>query len=156
MPRTRSKRGGPRQGQPGAAYTNRQDLNEKPRLPVAAAAGQEYGARKAQEDAQRAMPMAAAPPPPTPGAAGPPPGPAPGSFGPLTRPTERPNEPMTAGVPMGPGPGPEALQMNQGDPDLALLRPYLPTLELLASQPNASSAARNFVRRVRGAMPPQR
>lgn len=46
--------------------------------------------------------------------------------------------------------------MNQPgpDPDLEALRPYLPTLELLASQPNASPTARMFVRRLRGSMPP--
>jgi hypothetical protein len=33
----------------------------------------------------------------------------PGAMGPLDRPTERPNEPVTAGSPFGPGPGPEAL-----------------------------------------------
>jgi hypothetical protein len=29
----------------------------------------------------------------------------------LNRPTERPNEPITAGAPFGPGPGPEAISM---------------------------------------------
>jgi len=40
--------------------------------------------------------------------AGPPP-PEPGSFGPLDRYSERPGEPVTSGIPMGAGPGPEAL-----------------------------------------------
>jgi hypothetical protein len=33
----------------------------------------------------------------------------PGTLGALDRPTERPGEPLTAGLPSGPGPGPEAL-----------------------------------------------
>lgn len=33
----------------------------------------------------------------------------PGHYGPLTRPTERPMEPVTAGIASGPGPGPEVL-----------------------------------------------
>ena len=55
---------------------------------------------------------------------------------------------------MGPGAGPEALAMNRagGNPDLEVMRPYLPALELMASQPNASPSARNFVRRLRGAL----
>ena len=32
---------------------------------------------------------------------------------PLFAPTERPNEPITSGIPMGEGPGPEALGMNR-------------------------------------------
>lgn len=35
--------------------------------------------------------------------------PIPGGAGPLLRPTERPGEPITAGMPIGPGPGKEAL-----------------------------------------------
>jgi hypothetical protein len=37
--------------------------------------------------------------------------PAPPPGGVLNQPTARPNEPVTAGLPIGPGPGPEALQM---------------------------------------------
>jgi hypothetical protein len=33
----------------------------------------------------------------------------PGSLGPLDAPTARPDEPLTAGAPVGPGPGPEVL-----------------------------------------------
>lgn len=105
MPRNRNgQRGGVRQGAPGQAYPNRTDLNQN-RQPVQAAAGQPYGQRGAQEAAQRAIPLPAAPPV----QASPPPGPAPGSFGAFNRPTEYPNEPLTAGLPIGPGPGPEVL-----------------------------------------------
>lgn len=46
---------------------------------------------------QMAPPQASAPPVPP---------------GPLTRPTDRPLEPITSGLPMGPGPGPEALGLG--------------------------------------------
>jgi hypothetical protein len=103
-----------------------------------------------------APPVQAAPPPPGPGgpagqsATGPP-----AELGAFNRPTERPGEPLTTGIPSGPGAGPEALAAtNRPDPELEAMRPYLPTLELLASQPNASPTARMFVRRLRGSMPP--
>lgn len=113
MPRTR---GGPTVGAPGQAYGNRTDLNSERSLPVRAAPGQTYGQRQAQVEAQRAVPMAAptapvAPTAPT-GGGGPAPGMPPimpGQFGGLTRPTERPLEPVTAGIKSGPGPGPEVL-----------------------------------------------
>ena len=153
MPRTRKRQGGARQGQPGQAYPQRTDLNAQK---IAVAPGQTYGKGAEQEAAQRALPMAGQAPVPPPGGAAAPPatGPGPGAGGAFSRPTDRPDEPMTAGVPMGPGPGPEALAMSQfaADPDLAAMAAYLPTLELLASQPNASPSARNYVRRLRGAL----
>ncbi len=74
-------------------------------LPVTTVPGQEYGAQAEQAEAQRVVPMGAAPTPglqrrlPTP----------------LTAPSERPDEPVQAGLPLGPGPGPEAL--GAMDPD---------------------------------------
>lgn len=74
---------------------------------------------------------------------------------PFNRPTERPGEPLTTGIAGGPGAGPEALaSFNRPDPELEQMRQYLPTLELLASMPNASPSARMFVKRLRGSMPP--
>lgn len=73
-------------------------------LPATAATGQTYGERGAQIAAQRAVPMG------VPGTPLPP-----GSHGPLDRPTERPDEPLTAGIPSGPGPGPEVLGGMAGD-----------------------------------------
>lgn len=107
-------RGGRRTGTPGASYTNRTDLA----VPAAAASGQQYGQRAQQMAAQRAMPVA---PPPAPNLAPPaapratPPGAPPepmtmpGQVVPLDAPSMRPNEPITAGLPVGPGAGPEAL-----------------------------------------------
>lgn len=68
----------------------------------------------------------------------------------LDDPSERDYEPVTAGLPVGPGPGPEALGMGF-EPERDRLRDYLPMLELVASQPGSSSALRQLVRTIRGA-----
>ena len=78
-----------------AAYGQRTDLNMAP----TAVPGQTYGKAGAQIAAQRAVPMGAQAAPAAPKA----PTSTPGQYGPLDRPTERPNEPVTAGAPFGPG-----------------------------------------------------
>lgn len=89
-------RGGRRTGTPGTAYTNRTDLQAN-QQPVQAKSGQEYGKRQAQERAQHVVPLPAQPQPVA-----------------LDAPTARPNEPLTAGIPMGAGAGPEALATSAG------------------------------------------
>jgi hypothetical protein len=81
--------------------------NNRTDLPRTTAPGQPYGVAGAQQAAMAAVPMGApptsqapAPPPPTP----------------LGAPTERPNEPITAGMPFGAGPGPEMLRPYPGAP----------------------------------------
>ncbi len=133
-------RGGSRQGKPGVAYNNRTDLNAGPR--IAAPTGQAYGEAGAQIAAQQAVPMA--PPPPS----------APPV--PLGAPSQRPGEPVQSGLSLGPGAGPEsisALNPATPNPDLLAFAQYLPTLELLTSLPNASTATRNFVRLLRSSLP---
>jgi hypothetical protein len=71
---------------------------------------------------------------------------------PLYAPTQRPEEPITAGIPMGAGPGPEVLGINnnldtQEDRDRMLS--YLPALEVVAASPTSSQAFRNYVRQLR-------
>jgi len=71
---------------------------------------------------------------------------------PLYAPTQRPEEPVTAGIPMGAGPGPEVLGINnnldtQEDRDRMLS--YLPALEVVAASPTSSQAFRNYVRQLR-------
>ena len=71
---------------------------------------------------------------------------------PLFAPTQRPDEPITAGIPMGAGPGPEVLGINnnldtQEDKDRMIS--YLPALEVLAASPTSSQAFRNYVRQLR-------
>lgn len=76
---------------------------------------------------------------------------------PLDAPTEHPDEPVTAGSAFGAGPGPEVLGITPPTglraEDVAAVRRYLPALEAMASQPNASPATRSFVRRLRAAVP---
>jgi hypothetical protein len=75
-----------------------------------------------------------------------------GPITPLYAPSERPGEPVTAGIAMGAGPGPEVLGMsvNQDtEEDRNRLISYLPALEAAAADPNSSQAFRNYVRLVR-------
>jgi hypothetical protein len=85
-------KGGPREGMSGAAYPNRTDMQGGTQ-PVRAPSGGEYGDRKRLEGLQQAMPL--------PNLAD--------KVVPIDAPTARPNEPVTAGAPIGPGPGPEVL-----------------------------------------------
>lgn len=107
-------RGGRRQGAPGAQYGNRQDLQQGQRKqPVARIPGQDQGVQAEQIRSQQALPVTTAPMPqqltqPVP----------------LSAPTQRPNEPLTAGVDIGAGPGssPLALPADDGDPTIGELR----------------------------------
>lgn len=99
MPRGR---GGARQGTPGKAYGNRSDLN----MPISTVPNQEYGKAAMQREAQQAVPMGQSPVAAAPAQQQAPAGnplPRPGSM-PFLEPTNRPNEPVTAGLPFGPGP----------------------------------------------------
>ena len=115
----RKGKGGAREGASQTAYSNRTDLNNRGPQPITTAPGQAYGQAAAQENAQRAVPMAGIPQPPAaapvaapsePAAA---PGPGPGEI-PWLHPSDRPDEPVTAGLETGPGPGPEALSGSPG------------------------------------------
>ncbi len=107
--RKSSGSGGPRTGTPGSSYSNRTDLPGKPTQPVTVASGQQYGSRQAQVDAQRAVPLPAAAPPPAPQAAG---TVTAGPITPLDAPTALPNQPVTHGLPVGAGAGPEVLGLE--------------------------------------------
>ena len=106
-------------------YPNRSDLrNPSKKLAAQAAPGQTYGEAGKQIAAQQQVPMA---PQPQPAVAQPQPveRPRPGQFGPLDRPTDRPNEPVTAGAPFGPGrmaPMSGYAGVRNGDPILDELR----------------------------------
>jgi hypothetical protein len=82
------------------------------RVAIQAATGQTYGKATEQMNAQRAVPMGA---PPTEVQR-----PVPGTLGSLTRPTERPMEPITAGAPFGAGPSPVGAGIPQATGDNAL------------------------------------
>lgn len=113
MPRARKPgSGGARQGQPGQTYSNRTDLNtNRAALPVMTGPSQQYGQRTQQEAAQRAIPLPNNTATPSPGQAAPA-GPLPGERGGMDRATDRPMEPITAGLGMGAGAGPEVLGAN--------------------------------------------
>lgn len=105
MPRGK---GGSRQGTAGTAYGNRTDLN----LPKTTVPNQEYGKATEQREAQSAVPMGSSPVSSAPLQQAPAaPVPAPGTL-PHLEPTNRPNEPVTTGLPFGPGAGPEAIAPN--------------------------------------------
>ena len=72
---------------------------------------------------------------------------------PLTAPSERPNEPVTAGQPFGPGMGSEALTIsNQGmsEDDRQRTLVILNLLTEAAKKPNATNATLQLVRQLRG------
>jgi len=126
----RAGKGGARQGAVGQSYGNRSDLNSS--MPVETAKNQAYGVAAQQRAAQNAIPVAAQPVPGASSGAAPAmsapqqaTGPSmiypqqsasapqmppmqPGSLSWMND-TERPFEPVTAGVDGGPGPGPEVL-----------------------------------------------
>lgn len=115
MPRT--GRGGKRELAIGTNSGNRTDLNAH--LPETTVPDQPYGEAAQQRLAQGAVPMA---PTPAPGAVNPTPlaplqalsrnpGAKPGSL-PWLEPTNRPNEPVTTGLPTGAGAGPEVLNQQ--------------------------------------------
>jgi hypothetical protein len=150
----RGKAGGPVKGTVGKPYPNRTDLVSAE--PVSTAKSQNYGERSQQQAAQRAVPLAPpASPPGVPGSQ--PPAQLPNTSGatapvagpgllPFLHPTNRPNEPVTAGLPTGAGPGPEALTgvgaivANQAVEQGTLKN----LLGSLASSPTSSSAIRDL------------
>lgn len=126
-------RGGRRAGRAGVKYPNRTDL-QGAQLPVNAPRGLPYGDRAKLVAAERAVPMgtpgAGTVAPPAGGQGTPPsPGPQPGSL-PFLGGTERPGEPVTAGLPVGPGPGPEVLSAN---PEVRPMNPLLQAVAALDS-----------------------
>ena len=70
---------------------------------------------------------------------------------PMGAPSQFPDQPITAGMPTGPGEGattaPQAPTLSPEDAQR--LRGYIPTLVLLASREDASPATRQFVRQLR-------
>lgn len=132
--------------------------------PETAVPGQGYGIAGQQRAAQRAIPMANGPTMPAnqPPAAQQPPNNdlmsqlqsfnGPGESLSLTRPSERPNEPVTHGLPTGPGAGPEALQgvgaaAREGVIQQGTLRNLLTNL---AAQPGATTAIQDLAARAQG------
>jgi len=141
--------------QPNRADLTRPNAQQAPKQP--------YGEAAQQRAAQQALPMATPPAPASsPGAAPspaggpslPPAGPPtplaiPGANGSISRPTERPNEPVTHGLPMGPGGGPEVLDgiggaARQGAVEQGTLQHLLMGM---AQNPDATTAIKDLAAR---------
>lgn len=108
---------------------NRTDLNSPLGAQAASSRSgdRQYGDRKQDMDAQKAVPMRRPPGVPMQEQA-----PTPGDLGALARASERPDEPVTAGSPSGLGPGPEALSSFTPPPDI---RPPLVRLQQKLNDP---------------------
>ena len=73
----------------------------------------------------------------------------------LYAPTERPNEPITAGIDSGPGPGSSALMMNQPDDYTnfnANVESYIPVLSYISGLQNTSPETRRAIRQLRDSL----
>lgn len=80
-----------------------------------------------------------------------PPGIDPSGLTPFDAPSERPDEPISAGAPFGAGPGPSTAGPGGLAPETAnRLRSYLPVFILLASSPDADPQTKQYVRQLRG------
>lgn len=69
---------------------------------------------------------------------------------PLFAPTERPEEPITAGAPFGPGPGPDALGVGPAGKQPPAVAKYLPYLEQATRWPDTPDTFKAFVRYLQG------
>lgn len=70
---------------------------------------------------------------------------------PLDAPSQRPEEPISAGAPFGEGAGPSGLGPAGLSPESAArLKSYLPVFILLASSEDADPATKQYVRQLRG------
>lgn len=97
-----------------------------------------YGEQKANLEMQGGAPMAGMPSP---------------QAIPLGAPTNHPDEPVTAGSPMGAGVGPEAAGIDQRtlvEKDAEVLKSFLPALEFMAQMPDASPSTVDLLRRIKG------
>jgi hypothetical protein len=120
--------------------------------PVRSPGGMPYGENADFADLQSSAPMAATRSPQTQGqrAASQPGAP---SITPLGAPTERPDEPLTMGNPMGPGAGPEVLSSlpprEQSLREAQSLKKYLPSLTRTANMDGVPPSFVRFVQYLR-------
>ena len=72
---------------------------------------------------------------------------------PLNAPTQRPDEPVTAGVDAGPGPGREILgiksPVDSQVEDLTMLSKYMPLMAQFADSPDSTGTMKAFVKYLR-------
>lgn len=116
-------------------------MADQPTQGTRLAPGGAYGDRKEMAELQGNAPMAGTPemPSPPPITAAMLPG--------LTDPTGLPDEPVTAGAPLGAGPGPaEAGILNEQQITDEQMRPYVRSMQLLANSPQSNAEVRSMVR----------
>jgi hypothetical protein len=71
----------------------------------------------------------------------------------LFEPTQRPDEPITQGVDMGPGAGSDALMLNQmRQDDKDIVAKYLPSLTSMAAMQDTPQSFRAFVSFLQGSL----
>lgn len=67
--------------------------------------------------------------------------------------SQRPDDPVTSGVNVGPGPGSEILKTKNGMDtqleDLSMIEQYMPLLEQFADSPNSSGTTKAFIKYLR-------
>ncbi len=107
--------------------------------------GGAYGEGQEMNELQSSAPMSdtQGSPPPSGGGAPLPP------VTPLGAPTERPDEPVTAGAPVGEGPGLEALGVNQTPSEIQSLKKFLPLLEPVVNRADMPDSLRQLYMFVR-------
>ena len=116
--------------------------------------GLSYGEGQEMMNLQQSAPMAAAPGIESSGMAMPP-GQAAAPIIPLNAPSSRPNEPVTSGINLGPGPDSSSLRSMStqdivaDDNYRAQIASYLPALLRVAASPNTSSTTRAIIRKLR-------
>jgi hypothetical protein len=124
-------RGGKRQGTPGKAYSNRTDMATNYDMEAGSpAAG---GMKAPAEAAPMRLPV------------------YPDQIPSLGTPTQRPDEPITDGLPVGPGRGVEAL--GDFDPrkvETQRLKRWLPLVEPMANDPEVPDSVRSLIQYIRG------
>ena len=121
-------RGGKRQGTPGKAYANRTDMGvnynmEQGGSPAA-------GGIQAPRDQRAALAT------------------YPEDIPNLTDPTARPNEPVTDGLPIGPGRGP--MNMDPRLEETRALKKWLPLIEPFLDNPETPDSVRSLVKYIKG------
>lgn len=124
-------RGGRRQGTPGRAYTNRTDMMGNYDMEAGSPAA---GGIKAPAQVAPQMGL------------------SPDDIPSLSTPTQRPGEPVTAGLGFGPGPGREAL--TGFDPRVQetqrLAERWGPMMDILSNDPETPDSVRMLARYIKG------
>lgn len=124
-------RGGARQGTPGKGYSNRTDLQARPDMEqnTAGTGGGVTASNEAMRPASRTpddSPM-------------------------LLSPTGRPDEPITAGLSVGPGGGPEMLGTDPRMQETQTMKKWLPLLKPIIDEPDTPESVKMLFRYMRGA-----